>query len=230
MFKEFDKMQKKMFEGFGDIFGIGSMKPGFSNFGDIHKEMRDMMAFSNIGNIIEPSKNGSSKVITRSYVHDTKLDPNGNKYTEKYFSNNYAMRGEDGTTLSERQQAYQNSLDRQQKIAEERMLNNKGKKLIQERVLGGPINKTQHFYNLEENRVDEFDRDWENYTNKFGFYDAFGKQLRYDGGKKRINHPDYQYNQPNRNEYYSPKKNYTNDDPVYISDQPYYGRVRNNDL
>jgi len=223
VFKEFDSMNNKIFGGFYEMMGFGPMKSILANFEDIHKEMRDMTAFSKIGNMMESSKNGPAKVMTKSYVQATKLDSNGNKYTENYFSNNFAMRGDDGTTMSERQQAYQNSLNKQEKIAEERMLNNKGKKLVQERIRGGPVNKTQHFYNLDENRVPDFDRDWNHYSNKFGFNDAFGKMLAYDGGQNRINYPS-------RNDYFPKKKNYNNEDPADLNNQPENKRDQNNDL
>lgn len=120
------------------------------------------------------------------------------------------------------------------------MINNRGKKLIQERTAGGPANRTEHFLNLDRgniyqitsshlDRVAEFDRDWDHFTEKFGFYDAFGKQLGYSGSK-RINQPDYQYYEPQRNDYYQQKRNYGNDEPVYLADQPYYGRVRNSKI
>jgi len=237
VFKEFDNMSKQMFKGFDDMFGLSSMNSMFGDLGNIHNEMRDMMGFSNIGNMMENSRNGPSKLIVRSYGFSTKLDQNGDKQTEKYFSNNYAMRGDDGTTVSERQQAYANSLTKQQKIAEERMINNRGKKLIQERVVGGPTNKTNHYLNMDEGRVPEFDRDWDHYTEKFGFYNAFGNQLGYGSGPQKISHPDYSdylYSEPpkqERKQKPTPQKNnYTNEDPVYLTDKPNYGRVRHNDL
>jgi len=42
-------------------------------------------------------------------VSSSKVDKDGKKHEEKYFSNNVSAKGYDGNTISERQQAYKNT-------------------------------------------------------------------------------------------------------------------------
>ncbi|EGR30324.1 hypothetical protein IMG5_134980 [Ichthyophthirius multifiliis] len=52
--------------------------------------------------------------------------------------------------ISERQQAYRNTENKRDIIAQERMLNNQGRKVIKERN-NGNLNKINNFYNMDEN-------------------------------------------------------------------------------
>ena len=47
IFKEFENIEKKLFKGFDDMFGLSPYKSAFGALENIHKEMEDMMAFSN---------------------------------------------------------------------------------------------------------------------------------------------------------------------------------------
>ncbi len=62
-------------------------------------------------------------------------------------------------------------------------------------------------------------------TDKFGFYDAFGKQLGCNG-KMRINDPEFENRRQERDDLLPQKRNYKNEDPVYLNDQLYYGKHR----
>jgi len=42
---------------------------------------------------------GPQRLVSKTYVYQTKKDASGNTYHEKYFSHNYAMKGSDGTTV-----------------------------------------------------------------------------------------------------------------------------------
>lgn len=53
-----------------------------------------------------------------------------------------------GKTISQKQQAYKNSSG-VNRIAEERMLNDKGRKIIKEKN-GNGIEETNHYYNIDE--------------------------------------------------------------------------------
>lgn len=66
--------------------------------------------------------------MSQSFVSSSKIGPDGQVIQENYFENNMSEhRG--GTTISQKQQAYKNS-DGVNRIAEERMLDDKGRKIV----------------------------------------------------------------------------------------------------
>jgi len=161
---------------------------------DVAKEMEDMMSFSSIGNRVANS-NTSSRVIQRTYITETKIDQNGNRYQEKYMSHDQAVRSKDGNTISERQQAYHNTRNDLQRIAQERQLNHQGRKVVHERVGNGQnYTVTNNYRNLHENAIESFDRDWESFAEGVGFYDGVGKRLKYDEQQPRQK-PSYRQSQ-----------------------------------
>ena len=60
------------------------------------------------------------------------------------------------------------------RIAEERRLNDQGRKVISEKR-GGEVIKTNHFYNLEEGRIGEFDGRWNQVNNQTKFLETYGQ-------------------------------------------------------
>lgn len=63
-----------------------------------------------------------------------------------------------GQTISQKQQAYRNT-DGLNRIAEERMLNDRGRKIVREKR-GNDIEETMHYYNIDEEEASAFDNDW----------------------------------------------------------------------
>jgi len=184
VFKEFDNMAGKMMKHVDDMFG------SFGNFGSIHKELNifkdfnDFGSFSSIDDQLTRGK-GASKVVQRSYVIETKLDQNGRKFQEKYMDNNFAMRGNDGNTVSERHQAYHNSGNNHQRMAQERKFNDQGHKVVHERFgHTGEVRENRYYKNIGQDEEDQFHDRWNSYAEKHGFYDAFGKKLGYDYNTK----------------------------------------------
>ena len=71
-------------------------------------------------------------------------------HTKKYYENSMGQK-QNGQTISEKKQAYQDSNRGVDRIAEERMLNDRGRKVVKERVGGrnGQIEETNHYYNMD---------------------------------------------------------------------------------
>jgi len=50
------------------------------------------------------------------------------------------------------------------------MLDDEGRKYVRERNRNtGEISTTNHYYNIDESKQSEFDRNWNSYNNKIGF-------------------------------------------------------------
>lgn len=69
--------------------------------------------------------------------------------------------------ISEKQQAYRNTAGIN-RIAEERMLNQQGRKIVKEKR-GNDIEETNHYFNIDAEEAPTFDANWErvNRENKF---------------------------------------------------------------
>lgn len=114
--------------------------------------------------------NGSGTVIQRSYVSSTTIGKDGKKQQEKYFSNNVAHKGHDGNIvlfrlkkffteylkkkISEKQEGYRHSGKGIDRMGQERMLNDKGRKIVKERnkILNEEA-AHDYFYNIEESII-----------------------------------------------------------------------------
>ncbi|CAD8067671.1 unnamed protein product [Paramecium sonneborni] len=165
MFQEFDSMSNRMMQqmdnqmanlGFGSIFrGFDDLENEMMEFSNLHKHMKNL----NQMDVNAHAKNGVFQVYSSSYVQSTKLGPDGKVIQEKYFDNNAVARGVNGHTISERQQGYKNS-DGIDKFAHERLMNEKGKKHIRERDKTGQITTTNHYQNIEEDQVEQFENEW----------------------------------------------------------------------
>jgi len=173
------------------------------------KQINNMFSFGGFGSMGSPSdfmssgtqstrNQGPQRMISKTYVYQTKKDASGNMYHEKYFSHNYAMKGSDGTTIVERQEGYHNSGNNLQRIAEERRINSKGKKLTQERIKGQDyVAKTIQYNNMGEEEINHFDHAWDSHTKQLGFYRDYGNMIGHNGNngssRNRVpqNHDEY---------------------------------------
>ena len=79
---------------------------------------------------------------------------------------------------------YQNSGNGHQKMAQERMVNNQGRKMVAERVggNGGPERSFNLFKNMVENEAQRFDQEWEQMASHLGFDNHMGNRLGYGAG------------------------------------------------
>jgi hypothetical protein len=190
----------------GDIFGM--MQP-FAIMNQVSNQlmkgfgsMFDMDPFGlagmmkNKASSPQVSRGGTAgRVITHTYIQQTGLGPDGRPYKEQYFSHNYAARGNDGTTLSEKQEGYQHSGTKSQKIALEKRMNNQGRRMEKERNKAiGEERTNNYFIGMNEHEGDEFERQWMKKSEEIGFMGDFGKQLGYQNYKKQqIIDPTYQH-------------------------------------
>merc|ERR1719408_636413 len=84
------------------------------------------------------------------------MGPDGKMHTEKYAESS-AQRGH----LKERQQAYSNSHTGMDKMALERHIADRGRKMVRERDnRSGEERQTQLFRGMSEDQAGAFDRDW----------------------------------------------------------------------
>lgn len=88
------------------------------------------------------------------------MGDNGEVVTEKYYDKNYGEH-KGGNTISEKQQAYQNNKGLK-KLAEERMLNDKGRKVIKTKLPNGEVEENNHYYNIDPEY--DFDGEWNKYN------------------------------------------------------------------
>lgn len=63
-----------------------------------------------------------------------------------------------GNTISQKHQAYKNNQG-VNRIAEQRMLNDRGRKIVREKR-GNNIEETNHYYNIDEEEGHQFNNDW----------------------------------------------------------------------
>jgi hypothetical protein len=81
-----------------------------------------------------------------------------------------------GQRLVERQQMYENTGTGLQKIANERMLNDRGRKVVRERQ-GDNVNSFDHYRNMRQEQASDFDQEWEAMAHQMGF--GSGNRLGY---------------------------------------------------
>jgi hypothetical protein len=127
----------RSFGGFGgfrdDFFSGGRFDP-----------LEQMMDFSSAHRDLHGRGNGGSYVC-QTFVSSATMGPDGKMQKESYYENS-AGQNRNGQTISQKQQAYKNS-DGLKRIAEERMLNDKGHKIVKEKR-GDQVEQTNHYYNL----------------------------------------------------------------------------------
>ena len=101
---------------------------------------------------------GKGHFVQQTFVSSTKMDGNGRPIQERY-QNKVAGAIGNGNRVVERQQMYDHSGTGLQKASHERMLNDKGRKIVKER-LGGQMNNYDHYRNLREEESHQFDQAW----------------------------------------------------------------------
>lgn len=94
----------------------------------------------------------------QTMVSSTKMH-NGRAIEEKYATKANGAIGTDGKRLVERHQMYENTGTGLQKVANERMLNDRGRKVVKERLggTGGPTNNFDHYRNIRQEEASAFD-------------------------------------------------------------------------
>ena len=112
---------------------------------------------------------GPGTMISKSYV--SRVDyRDGQPHQECYQSQSINQIGQDGHKISEKQEAYKNSRTGVQKAAHQRVLDDKGMKQIRQRnVRTGAQEEHNIFKGMQENELDNFNQNYNDYRNKIGF-------------------------------------------------------------
>ena len=126
-------------------------------FGGGRDPLEEMMGFSKPHQKLHGDNKGGSYVC-QTFVSSSTMGPDGKMKQESYFENT-AGENKNGHTISETKQAYKNN-DGVKRIAEERMLNDRGHKVMKEQRRGGEVEQTNHYYNMDEEDVGRFHQDW----------------------------------------------------------------------
>ena len=116
---------------------------------------------------------GPGTMISKTYM--SKMDYSGGQPREEsYQSQSIKQIGEDGHNISERQEAYKNSMTGMQKAAHQRLFDDRGMKLIKERnVNTGEQSQHNILKGLQENEVDTFNQQYNDYREKVHFQDNY---------------------------------------------------------
>ena len=119
------------------------------------------------------SMGGPGTMISKTYM--SKVDySSGQPHEESYQSQAIKQFGEGGHNISERQEAYKNSYTGVQKAAHQRLLDDRGTKLIKQRnVNTGEQSQHNILKGLQENEVDSFNQQYNDYREKVHFQDNY---------------------------------------------------------
>ena len=173
---------------FDDMFsGFGFGRHNLGNLlGDMNNEFNNMEV--NLINGSNHNMRGANKgtVISQSYI--SKIDySSGQPIQESYQSRAIRQIGEDGHKISEKQEAYKNS-NGIQKAAHQRLLDNRGAKLIKQRNKNTGEQEEHNIYRgMNEEDLDNFNKEYNDYRQKVGFernYEMLNNMGR--GGNRRL--------------------------------------------
>ena len=116
---------------------------------------------------------GPGTMIAKTYC--SKIDySSGQPKEESYQSQAIKQFGEGGHSISERQEAYKNSMTGVQKAAHQRLLDDRGTKLIKQRnVNTGEQSEHNILKGLQENEVSGFNQQYNDYRDKVHFQDNY---------------------------------------------------------
>ena len=181
---------------FDDMFsGFGFGRHNLGNLlGDMNNEFNNMEV--NLINGSNHNMRGANKgtVISQSYI--SKIDySSGQPIQESYQSRAIRQIGEDGHKISEKQEAYKNS-NGIQKAAHQRLLDNRGAKLIKQRNKNtGEQEEHNIFRGMNEEDLDNFNKEYNDYRQKVGFEKNYQLMNNMRGNNNRIGNG---YNNGNR--------------------------------
>ena len=166
---------------FGGGFGGGFRMP------NIFQEAERMMSHFNdqmrmIGDDQNPNQRGGQLMargsnpgtfITKSYVSRVNYN-NGQPEKEVYQSQSINQFGQDGHKIQEKQEAYKNSRTGVEKASHQRVLDDRGQKCIRQRNRNtGEQNEHNIYKGFEENDLESFNRDYNDYRQKSNFQENY---------------------------------------------------------
>ena len=155
---------------FDDVFsGFGFGRNHIQNLlGDMNNQINNMQ--NNLVNVQNQNSRGANKGTMISQAYVSKIDySSGQPVKESYQSRAIRQYGDDGHRISEKQEAYKNS-NGIQKAAHQRMLDDRGAKLIKQRNKNtGEQEEHNIFRGMNEGDLDNFNREYNDYRQKVGF-------------------------------------------------------------
>ena len=108
--------------------------------------------------------------INKSFISQNKKNEKGEIEKEYYKSQSIKLLSDDGHLIKEKQEAYKNCLNGNEKVSFLRILDGKGHKIIKERNRKtGEKNEKNLFKNLNENELNDFNLKYNFYRNKIQF-------------------------------------------------------------
>ncbi len=111
--------------------------------------------------------------ITKSYVSRVNYK-DGQPHKEVYQSQSINQFGQDGHKIQEKQEAYKNSLTGIEKASHQRVLDDRGQKCIRQRNRNtGEQNEHNIYKGFEENELDNFNREYNDYRQKCNFQENY---------------------------------------------------------
>ena len=127
----------------------------------------------NIQGMINMQGLGNGTMISKQYV--SKIDySDGTPKKESYQSQSIKQFGNDGHNISERQEAYKNSSTGLQQAALQRLLDDKGTKIIRQRnILTGSHEQHNLYQGITENDLNNFNKQYTDYRDKIHFQDNY---------------------------------------------------------
>jgi hypothetical protein len=97
---------------------------------------------------------GQGTCIQRSYVSSVKYNGEGQPETESYKSQSIRQTDKDGRRIQETQQAYQNTASGLEKASHERLLDDKGHKVVKQRnTRQGEEMEHSYFKGINESKI-----------------------------------------------------------------------------
>jgi hypothetical protein len=155
---------------FDDVFsGFGFGRNHIQNLiGDMNQQINNMQ--NNLINVNNQNSRGANKGTMISQAYVSKVDySSGQPVKESYQSRAIRQVGDDGHRISEKQEAYKNS-NGIQKAAHQRLLDDRGAKLIKQRNKNtGEQEEHNIFRGMNEGDLENFNREYNDYRQKVGF-------------------------------------------------------------
>ena len=121
----------------------------------------------------EPVQKIPGKYISQSYFSSNMIGKDGKEHSEDYHSQSISNIQESGKRISERQQAYKNSLG-EEKMALEKTLDDKGVKSVKARKRESRESYEHNYYKgINEEQIDKFNKDYTDQKKKVKFDDNY---------------------------------------------------------
>jgi len=150
-FSQFDDM----FAGpSGSLMGFGGFGGSAGLFGMMDQMMQGMGEVS-------AGSGGSGGFSSSTMMMSMNVGPDGQVHTEKFASSSV---GDRDKRIAETQQAYSNSSTGVDKMSLERQMQDRGRKMVKERINGGDERQTEMFRGFDESQAHEFDQQWQQHA------------------------------------------------------------------